>query len=107
MTKSEIQIDFDGTLGIAEKCIETYQQLIEIQPDDARAYYELGEAYTIWIYPFITLAENFGNETRDEIEAMKQGQASPNSRCSQKARSEAYRTAVRIKSDYAAGLLTN
>ena len=65
-------IDFDGTLGIAEECIKTYQQLIEIQPDDARAYYELGEAYTIWIYPFITMEENYGDETSDEVEAMKQ-----------------------------------
>ena len=94
-------IDFDGTLGIAEECIKTYQQLIQIQPDDARAYYELGEAYTIWIYPFITLAENFGNETRDEIEAMKQGKP-PQIQGVLKKAIEAYRTAVSIKPDYAA-----
>lgn len=95
------QINFDGTLGIAEARIETYQQLIEIQPDDARAYYELGNAYTIWIYPFITLAENFGNETRDEIEAMKQGKH-PQIQGVLKKAIEAYRIAVRIKPDYAA-----
>ncbi len=95
------QINFDGTLGIAEARIETYQRLIEIQPDDARAYYELGEAYTRWIYPFIILAENFGNETRDEIEAMKQGKH-PQIQGVLKKAIEAYRTAVRIKPDYAA-----
>jgi len=92
-------IDFDGTLGIAEKCIKTYQQLIEIQPDDARAYYELGEAYRIWIYPFITVAENYGNETNDEIKAMKQDKH-PQIQGVLKKAIEAYRTAVRIKSDY-------
>ena len=92
-------IDFDGTLGIAEKCIKTYQQLIKIQPDDARAYYELGEAYTIWIYPFITLAEDFGNETSTEIEAMKQDKH-PEIQGVLKKAVEAYRTAVRIKPDY-------
>ena len=92
-------IDFDGTLGIAEECIKTYQQLIQIQPDDARAYYELGEAYTIWIYPFITLAENYGIETSDEIEAMKQDKH-PQIQAALKKAIEAYRTGVRIKSDY-------
>ena len=95
------QINFDGTLGIAEARIETYQQLIKIQPDDARAYYELGEAYTIWIYPFITLAENFGNETSDEIEAMNQGKH-PQIQGVLKKAIEAYRTAIRIKPNYAA-----
>lgn len=92
-------IDFDGTLGIAERCIETYQQLIQIQPDDARAYYELGEAYRIWIYPFITVDENYGNETSDEIQAMKQDKH-PKIQGVLKKAIEAYRTAVRIKFDY-------
>ena len=92
-------IDFDGTLGIAEKYIKTYQQLIQIQPDDARAYYELGEAYTIWIYPFITMEENYGDETSDEIEAMKQDKH-PQIQGVLKKAIKVYRTAVRIKSDY-------
>lgn len=93
------QINFDGTLGIAEARIETYQQLIEIQPDDASAYYELGEAYTRWINPFITLEENYGDETRDEIEAMKRG-THPQIQSVLKNAIEAYRTAVRIKPNY-------
>ncbi len=93
------QINFDGTLGIAEARIETYQQLIKIQPDDASAYYELGEAYTRWINPFITLEENYGVETRNEIEAMKQDEH-PQIQGVLKKAIEAYRTAVRIKSDY-------
>ena len=92
-------IDFDGTLGIAEECIKTYQQLIEIQPDDARAYYELGEAYKRWIDPFITMEENYGNETSYEIEAMKQDKHPPIQGVLKKV-IEAYRTAVRIKPDY-------
>ena len=93
------QINFDGTLGIAAARIETYQKLIEIQPDDARAYCELGNAYTIWIYPFITMAEDYGDETRDEIKAMKQGKH-PQIQGVLKKAIEAYRTAIRIKSDY-------
>ena len=92
-------VDFDGTLGIAEARIETYQQLIETQPDDARAYYELGEAYTRWINPFITVAENYGDETSGEIEAMKRDKH-PEIQGVLKKAIEAYRTAVRIKSDY-------
>ena len=93
-------INFDGTLGIAEVCIETYQQLIKVQPDSAEAYYELGEAYTRWINPFITLEENYGDETRDEIEAMKQG-THPQIQGVLKKAIEAHRTAVKIKPDYA------
>ncbi len=95
------QINFDGTLGIAEARIKTYQQLIKVQPDSAEAYYELGEAYTRWINPFITLEENYGDETRDEIEAMKQGKHPRIQEVLKKA-IEAYRTAVRIKPNYAA-----
>ena len=95
------QINFDGTLGIAEARIETYQQLIKIQPDDARAYYELGNAHTRWIAPFITMEENYGDETSDEIEAMKQGKH-PQIQGVLKTAIEAYRTAVRIKPSYAA-----
>ncbi len=93
------QINFDGTLGIAGARIETYQQLIETQPDDARAYYELGEAYTRWINPFITMEENYGNGTSDEIQAMKQDKH-PQIQGVLKKAIEAYRTAVRIKFDY-------
>ncbi len=93
------QINFDGTLGIAEARIETYQQLIEIQPDDASAYYELGEACTRWINPFITLEENYGDETRDEIEAMKQDKH-PQIQAVLRSAIKAYRTAVRIQPNY-------
>ena len=93
------QINFDGTLGIAEARIETYQQLIKIQPDDARAYYELGEAYTRWIDPFITMAENYGNETSDEIKAMKQDKH-PEIQGVLRSAIKAYRTAVRIQPNY-------
>ena len=55
-------ICFDGTLGIAEECIETYQQFIEAHPNDAEAYYELGKAYTRWIAPFIMMADEYGDE---------------------------------------------
>ena len=61
------------TVDIVEARIEIYQKLTEIQPDDAKAHYELGEAYRGSINPLIALSEDYGNETRDEIEAMKQG----------------------------------
>ena len=93
------QINFDGTLGIAEECIEIFQQLIQIQPDSAEAYYELGKAYTRWIAPFIMMAENYGNETRDEIEAMKLDKH-PEIQSVLKNAIEAYRTAIRIKPNY-------
>ena len=57
------------TVDIVEARIEIYQKLTEIQPDDAKAYYELGEAYRGSIDPYITLSEDYGNETQDEIEA--------------------------------------
>ena len=66
---------FTGIVGIADARIETYKKLSEIQPNDAKAFYELGNAYTSWIYPFIAICEEFGNETRDEIKEMKQGKA--------------------------------
>ncbi len=64
---------FTGIVGIADARIETYKKLTEIQPNDAKAFYELGNAHRSWIYPFITICEEFGNETRDEIKEMKQG----------------------------------
>ena len=60
------------TVDIVEAQIETYQKLTEIQPDDAKAHYELGEAYRDSINPLIAFTEDYGNETSDEIEAMKQ-----------------------------------
>ncbi len=93
------QINFDGTLGIAEARIETYQQLIKTQPDDARAYYELGNAHTRWIDPFITMAENYGNETSDQIKAMKQDKH-PEIQGVLRSAIKAYRTAVRIQPNY-------
>ena len=93
------QINFDGTLGIAEECIETFQQLIQIHPYSAEAYYELGKAHTRWIAPFIMMAENYGNETSDEIETMKQDKH-PQIQGVLKNSIEAYRTAVKIKPNY-------
>ena len=93
------QINFNGTLGIAEECIETYQQFIEVHPNDAGAYYELGKAYMRWIDPFITMEENYGDETSDEIEAMKQDKH-PEIQGVLRSAIKAYRTAVRIKPDY-------
>ncbi len=93
------QINFDGTLGIAEECIEVFQQLIQIQPDSAEAYYELGKAHMRWIAPFITMAENYGDESRDEIEAMKQDKH-PEIQGVLTAAIKAYRTAVGIKPNY-------
>ena len=93
------QINFDGTLGIAEECIETFQQLIQIHPYSAEAYYELGKAHTRWIAPFIMMAENYGNETSDEIETMKQDKH-PQIQGVIKNAIEAYRTAVKIKPNY-------
>ena len=93
------QINLVGTIGIAEEYIETYQQFIQAHPNDAEAYYELGEAYKRWIDPFITIEENYGNETSYEIEAMKQDKH-PQIQGVLKKAIEAYRTAVRIKPDY-------
>ena len=93
------QINFGGTLGIAEECLETFRQFTQIQPNRAEAYYELGKAYTRWIAPFIMMAENYGNETRDEIEAMKLDKH-PEIQGVLKNAVEAYRTAVKIKPNY-------
>ena len=90
---------FTGIVGIADARIETYQKLTEIQPNDARAYYELGNAYSSWIHPFITICEEFGNETRDEIEAMKQGR-DPGIRDILDKAIRAYCKAVEIEPEY-------
>lgn len=58
---------------IAEKRIEVCQKLTKIRPNDARAYYELGKSYIRSIGPLIEIADEYGDETEDEIEAMKQG----------------------------------
>ena len=89
----------DGIVGIADARIETYQKLTEIQPNDAKAFYELGNAHRSWIYPFITICEEFGNETRDEIEEMKQGK-DPEIRDILDKAIKAYRKAVKIKPEY-------
>ena len=93
------QINFNGTLGIAEECIEAYQQFIEVHPNDAEAYYELGQAHTRWIDPFITMEENYGDETSDEIEEMKQDKH-PQIQGVLTEAIEAYHTAIRIKPNY-------
>ena len=76
------QIDDSAIAGIPDARIKTYQKLTEIQPSDARAYYELGNAYSSWIDPFLTPGE---------IEEMEQDKEAIG----------AYRTAIGIKPDYA------
>ncbi len=88
------------TVDITERRIETYQKLTEIQPDDAKAFYELGKAYIDSIDPYITMLEEYSNETRDEIEAMKQDKH-PTIRTILEKATQAYHTAIKIKPDYA------
>ena len=88
------QVCFEGTVGIAEARIETYQQLADMQPDDAKAYYELGEAYKSWIYAFITECQEYV-ATGDEIEAMKEGKH-PEIQDVLKKAIKVFRTAVQI-----------
>ena len=85
-----------GVHDIAEARIKIYQRLIDIQSDDAEAYYELGKAYTSWISAQIALWEGQGFDEGDEIEEMKQGKHD-----FLKKAIEAYRTAIGIKPDYA------
>ena len=89
-----------GTVDIVDARIEICQKLTEVQPDDAKAFYELGEAYIGSIEPYISLSEDYGNETRDEIEAMRAGKSPQIQRVLNEA-IQAYRTAVGIKPDYA------
>lgn len=76
------QIDDSAIAGIPDARIKTYQKLTEIQPSDAKAYYELGNAYSSWIDPFLTPGQ---------IEEMEQDKEAIG----------AYRTAIGIKPDYA------
>ena len=84
------------TVDIVEACIEVYQKLTEIQPDDAKGFCELGKAYIGSIDPYITLSKDYGNETQDEYEAMKQDKH-PAIRTILKKATQAYRTAIGIK----------
>ena len=86
---------------IVEARIEVCQILTEIQPNDATAYYELGMAYIRSIGPLIELADEFGDETEDEIEAMKQAKHPEVTDTIEKA-IKAYRTAINEKPYYAA-----
>ena len=86
---------------IVEARIEVCQILTEIQPNDASAYYELGMAYIRSIGPLIELADEFGDETEDEIEAMKQAKHPEVTDTIEKA-IKAYRTAINEKPYYAA-----
>ena len=88
------------TVDIVEACIEVYQELTEIQPDDAKAFYELGKAYIGSIDPYITMSKDYGNETMDEIEAMKQDKH-PAIRTILEKATQAYNTAIKIKPYYA------
>ncbi len=76
------EIDDLAIAGIPDARIKTYQKLTEIQPSDARAFYELGNAYGSWIDPFLTLGQ---------IEEMEQDKEAIG----------AYRAAIGIKPDYA------
>ena len=89
-----------GMFDIAAARVENYERLTEFQLNDAKAFYELGEAYRGSIDPYITLSEDYGNETRDEIEAMKQGKH-PEIRAVLEKAKKAYRTAIGIKPYYA------
>lgn len=89
-----------NTVDIMEARIETYQKLTEIQPDNAMAFHELGKAYIDSINPYITMLEEYSNETRDEIEAMKQDKHLTIRTILEKA-TQAYHTAIKIKPHYA------
>ena len=79
----------DGIVGIADARIETYQKLTENQPNDARAFYELGKACTHRIAPYIVICEDYGGGTSDEIQVVLEKAI------------KAYRAAIGIKPDYA------
>ena len=91
------------TVDIVEACIEVYQKLTEIQPDDAKAFYELGKAHIDSIDPYITLSRDYGDETQDEIEAMEQDRH-PEIRTIFERATQAYHTAIRIKPHFAEAL---
>ena len=86
---------------IVEARVEVCQKLTGIHPNDASAYYELGMAYLRSIGPLIELADEFGDETEDEIEAMKQAKHPEVTDTIEKA-IKAYRTAINEKPYYAA-----
>ena len=78
-----------GTVDIVEARIEIYQKLTENQPNDARAFYELGKACTHRIAPYIVICEDYGGGTSDEIQVVLEKAI------------KAYRAAIGIKPDYA------
>ena len=86
---------------IVEKRIEVCHKLTEIQPNDAKAYYKLGLAYTRSIYPLIELSEEYGDETEDEIEAMREGKH-PKIQSILENTIKAYGKAINIEPSYAA-----
>ena len=86
---------------IVEKRIDVCHKLTEIQPNDAKAYYKLGLAYTRSIHPLIKLSEEYGDETEDEIEAMREGKH-PEIRSILENTIKAYGKAINIEPSYAA-----
>lgn len=86
---------------IVDARIEVCQNLTKIQPNDATAYYELGKSYIRSIGPLIETADEFGDETADEIEAMKQGRHPDVQDIIAKA-IKAFHTAINQKPYYAA-----
>ncbi|MDE0505320.1 MAG: tetratricopeptide repeat protein, partial [Candidatus Poribacteria bacterium] len=93
-----------GTVDITERRIETYRQLTRVQPRDAKAFYRLGGAYIVSIDPLITLCQDYGNESTDEIEAMREWKHPVVHEVLKKA-AGAFRSAVSIKPDYVSAYL--
>ena len=89
---------------VGDAVIEAHHKLTQIRPNDSNAYYKLGNAHWRWSDVFIRtsqfVSETLGGFETDEIEAMKQGK-DPYIREIMEKAIKAYRTAVKIKPDYA------
>ena len=88
------------SFDITQARIEVCQKLTEIQSNDAKAYYKLGHAYTRSIHPLIELSDEYGDETTDEIEAMREGKH-PEIRTILEKTIESYGNAINIEPSYA------
>ena len=87
------------TVDIVDARIETYQQLTRVQPGDAKAFFRLGVAHIDSIDSVIALCQDYGNESTDEIEAMRQWKHPDVHEVLKKA-AGAFRSALRLKPDY-------
>ena len=87
------------TVDIVDARIETYQQLTRVQPGDAKAFFRLGVAHIDSIDSVITLCQDYGNESTDEIDAMRQWKHPVVHEVLKKA-AGAFRSALRLKPDY-------